>query len=142
MEIRTISPDYAVSPQIDPADVPDIAAAGFTTIICNRPDHEVGPGQSSGAIQAAAEAAGLRFIVNPVENTGMTEAAVIGQKEALAQADGPVFAYCRSGTRSAVTWAIGQAGTVPVDDILAATSRAGYALDGLRPQLEGIAARG
>lgn len=141
MDIRQITSDYAVSPQIDPADVPALAEAGFVAIICNRPDHEICPDQSSATMRAAAEAVGLRFVDNPVENGAMTEAMVVNQAEAIAASDGPVFAYCRSGTRSTVVWALGQAGKTPVDDILAAAARAGYALDGLRPQLEAIASR-
>lgn len=141
MDVRQITPDYAVSPQIDPADIPALAEAGFVAIICNRPDHEIGPDQSSAAMRAAAEAAGLRFIDNPVENGALTEAMVANQAETIDASGGPVFAYCRSGTRSTIVWALGQAGKMPVDEILGAAARAGYALDGLRPQLEAIAAR-
>lgn len=43
MDIKQLSTNYAVSPQIDAADVVAIARAGFKTIICNRPDMEVPP---------------------------------------------------------------------------------------------------
>ena len=58
------------------------------------------------------------------------------QSQMIAAAGTPVLAYCASGTRSSVVWALGQAGKIPADDILAQTQAAGYQLDGLRPLLE------
>ncbi len=137
MDIRRITPDYAVSPQIEPEDVPEIAAQGFRTIVCNRPDEEVPMELSAEVMRIAAEAAGLRFVVNPVTHPTMTAERIAAQAEALR--DGPVLAYCASGTRSSVLWSLAQAGTAPVDEILSATGRAGYDLSGLRPRLEALA---
>lgn len=137
MDIRRITPGYAVAPQIEPADLPDIAAQGFRTVVCNRPDSEV-PGElSSAAMRIAAEAAGLRFVDNPVTHPTMTPERIAAQAKALE--DGPVLAYCASGTRSSVLWSLAQAGRMPTDEIIAATGRAGYDLSGLRPRLEALA---
>lgn len=136
MDIRPITPDYAVSPQIDPSDIPAIAAAGYVCVICNRPDAEIPPSCQAEAVKAAAEAAGLKFVLNPVTHQGLNMDMVHTQREA-AQA-GKTLAYCASGTRSSVVWSLGQAGTMPVDDILAAVSAAGYDLGGMRPQLENL----
>ncbi len=136
MEIKHLTPHYAVSPQIEPRDVAEARRQGFTTLICNRPDEEVPGDLSAAALRRAAEAAGLRFVVNPVRNGALTEANVADQAEAMAASDGPVLAYCRSGTRSAVVWALGQAGDTPTDDILRQAAAAGYALEGLRPQID------
>ncbi len=140
MDIRHITDGYAVSPQIDAADVPDIAAQGFAAIICNRPDTEVGPDQSSETIRAAAEAAGIRFVFNPVVNGAMGPSEVEDQAQALATTEGPVLAYCRSGTRSCFAWAFGAAGAMPVPEIVAACGKAGYDLGPATPQLEAITA--
>src|SRR6056297_454993 len=98
MEIRRLTPAYAVSPQIAPEDLPRIAEAGYRTVICNRPDPEVPPELQAASIRAAAEAAGLAFLVNPVTHGGMTPAMVAAQANAIAA--GPALAYCASGTRS------------------------------------------
>ena len=66
---------------------------------------------------------------------------VARQAEMIEHSDGPVFAYCASGTRCSVVWALGQAGQVPVDQILAATAQAGYNLENLRPALEQAASQ-
>lgn len=105
MEIRTLTPAISVSPQISPDDVADIAAAGFKTIICNRPDDEE-PGQPAFAdIAAAARAAGLEVLHVPVISGMLTEGNVAEFAQALETVPGPVLAYCRSGTRSANLWA-------------------------------------
>ena len=99
MEYREISEDYSVSGQIQPEDVAAIKAAGFKSVICNRPDDEQ-PGQpSADTVKAAVEAAGLTFRYIPVISGQMTAENVDDQAEALDELDGPVFAYCRSGAR-------------------------------------------
>lgn len=100
MEYRPINDDYAVSGQITPEDVALIKAAGFRSIICNRPDDEQ-PGQPSAQeIAVAAAAADLIFKHIPFTSGQMTEQDVAKMVEALDEIPGPVFAFCRSGARS------------------------------------------
>ncbi|MBE1203364.1 TIGR01244 family sulfur transferase [Aminobacter carboxidus] len=99
MEYRQITDDYSVSGQITPEEVAAIKAAGFKSVICNRPDDEQ-PGQpSADSVKAAVEAAGLAFRYIPVISGAMTGDNVADMADALDEMDGPVFAYCRSGTR-------------------------------------------
>ena len=136
MDIRPLTPRYAVSPQISAEDLPAIAEAGFTTVICNRPDTEVPPSHQAETIAAAAAAAGLRFEVLPITHDSMTPQSVARQRDMVADSDGPALAYCASGTRSSVLWALGATQDMSVDEILETTRKAGYALDNLRPALE------
>lgn len=136
MEIRPITPRYAVSPQISVGDVPAIAKAGFTKVICNRPNVEVPPDQQSDAIGEAVRAAGMEFEVLELTHQTMTSENVARQKALAENGPGPVLAYCASGTRCSVVWALGQCGTLTTDEILQATGKAGYALDNLRPTLD------
>jgi uncharacterized protein (TIGR01244 family) len=129
---RQVTDQFSTSPQISEADVAAAAAQGFVLIINNRPDGE-DPAQPSGAaIEAAARAAGLDYVAIPVRG-GPTSEQVAAVREAIDQADGPVLAYCRSGTRSIVTWAIGQAqaGTLEPDKLIALGAQAGYDLSGV-----------
>ncbi len=99
MDVRQITDNYSVSPQITEDEIAAVKAAGFRTVICNRPDGEQ-PGQPAhDAIKAAAEAAGLAFRYIPVVSGQMTAQNVEDQAAALREAEGPVLAYCRSGTR-------------------------------------------
>ncbi|MGH1579211.1 TIGR01244 family sulfur transferase, partial [Planktotalea sp.] len=125
----------AVSPQIDPSELKDIAAAGFKTIICNRPDAENPPALQADQIAAAAKDAGISFHVLPLTHQTMTPENIEKQFGIVDTADGPVLAYCASGTRSSVIWALSQAGKQSADDILMQTAKAGYDLSGLRGAL-------
>jgi uncharacterized protein (TIGR01244 family) len=139
MDIRAITPDYAVSPQIEPGDLAAIKAAGYVTVIDNRPDGEIPPHLHTETMRLAAEALGLTFVVNPVIGGAMTMDNVTAQGAAIATSTGPVFAYCASGNRSSVVWALSQAGKRPVEDLVGLPARFGYQLDHLRPQIEALA---
>ena len=139
MDIRAITPDYAVSPQIEPGDLPAIKAAGYVTVIDNRPDGEIPPHLHMTEMRKAAEALGLTFVANPVIGGAMTMENVTAQGAAIAASRGPVFAYCASGNRSSVVWALSQAGKQSVDDLVGLPARFGYQLDHLRPQIEALA---
>jgi uncharacterized protein (TIGR01244 family) len=134
MNYAQLTPTYAVAPQIDPSDADAIRAAGFTDVICNRPDDEVADGHTSSAVEAALTAAGVRFHSNPAVSGAMTEVEVQRQADILSAADGPVLAYCRSGTRSSILWALGTSG-MSADDIIASAARAGYDLSPYRAHI-------
>lgn len=136
MDIRTITDRYAVSPQITPEDVAALRDAGFTTVIDNRPDAEIPPAVGADAMREAVEAAGLTFVANPVIPGTLTMENVEAQRSAIDASTGPVLAYCASGNRSSVVWALSQAGTMPIDDLIGLPARHGYDLSHLRPMLE------
>jgi len=139
--IRPLNDRVAVAPQIAPADVPDIARAGFVAIVNNRPDGEE-PGQPGGEdIRRAAEALGLAYHAIPVTQAGFSHPQLEAMTAALAAADGPVLAYCRSGTRSCNLWALAaaRAGRDPAL-LVAQAAGAGYDLSGIRPMLDTLAA--
>ena len=139
MDIRTLTPRYSVSPQIAVEDVPAIVEAGFKTVICNRPDAEVPPSHQALALQNAVEAAGLKFEVLPLTHQTMTPENVAAQRDMYENNPGPVLAYCASGTRCSVVWALGQVGDLGVDAVLSTAAQAGYDLSNLRPALESLA---
>ena len=97
-----------VSAQIRPEDVAAFQAQGVRTIINNRPDGEE-PNQPLGAeIERAAQDAGISYRYIPIIR-GMGPADVEAMSEAIDQCEGKVLAYCRSGTRSALAWAVASA---------------------------------
>lgn len=136
MDIRALTPRYAVSPQIAPEDLPAIKAAGFVTVINNRPDGEIPAALQTEEIRAAAESLGLAFVANPVIGGAITEDNVSTQREVITSSPGPVFAYCASGNRSSVVWALAHAGERPADELIGIPARFGYSLEWLRPTLE------
>ena len=138
--IRHINESISVAPQIAVEQVADIAAAGFKTIVNNRPDHEDAGQPSGDAIRAAAEAAGLVYVAIPVTHAGFSHPQIDAMTQALTEAKGPVLAYCRSGTRSCNLWALAaaKAGRNP-NLLLAQAEDAGYDLRGIRPMLDALA---
>ena len=121
-----------VSGQIAPGDMAEIAALGVTTIVNNRPDGEE-PGQPSGdEIADAAEAAGLTYREVPVAG-GIEPQQVGTMAEVMADADGALLLYCRSGTRSAFLWALAQRGSgLTGDEVIARAAAAGFDLRPIR----------
>ena len=107
-DIRRVTARFAVAPQLQPAEVAEAAAGGYRLLINNRPDGEA-PGQPSAAEMAqAARAAGMGYLHIPISG-GAGPGQVVAMHEAVAGADGPVLAFCRSGTRSITVWARGEA---------------------------------
>ena len=139
MELHALTPRYHVAPQLAPEDMPAIAAAGFTTVICNRPDTEVPTELQTDALRQAATAAGLRFEVLALDQQTLTSENAVRQRD-LIDGGGKVVAYCRTGTRCSVIWAMGQAASLGVPEVLQKTAAAGYQLDGYRPLFEFCAA--
>lgn len=136
MDIRSLSAAYAVSPQISVEDIPALSDAGVTLVICNRPDNEVPPSHQAETIGASVREAGLSFEVLPLTHQTMTPENIARQAELVASANGPVLAYCASGTRCSVIWALDQVKTRTPDAVLADLASAGYQLDALRPTLQ------
>lgn len=141
MDARKLSEAFSVSPQIEPEDVAQIAALGFRTLIDNRPDEEVDPAHSSYAMAQAAAAAGLEFHYLPYYPGEMTFDLVSAYEEIMRSAPGPVFGYCRSGTRSSHLWGMSKAGEVPLEEIVERAADAGYDHSSLLPVLRFYATR-
>jgi sulfide:quinone oxidoreductase len=123
LDIKKINDRMSVSGQIQPEDVQAIKQAGFVSIINNRPDGEAPDQPSSAAIGEAARAAGLGYYEIPMGREGVTS-------------DGPVFAFCRSGTRSTTLWALSQAGKDNADTIIDSAAKAGYDMSHLAAHLD------
>ena len=133
-EFRRVTDQLSVSPQIAISDLAAAAAQGFKLVINNRPDGEE-PGQPTSAeMEAAAKAAGLAYAHIPVRG-GPTPDQVEAERLLLEEAPGPVLAFCRSGTRSIVTWSIGQAlaGARTREELIGLGEIAGYDLSGVLP---------
>lgn len=130
-----IDSNYFVSPQISVEDINPLAEQGFMKIICNRPNNEVPQELQAEVIEIAAKAAGLDFDFHPLTHQTMHAENIKLQDDLVSEAQGPVLAYCASGTRCTVVWALYQAGKRSADDILKTTRNAGYDLEGLRLHL-------
>ena len=133
-DFRRVTDSLSVSPQVTEADMVRAAAEGFVLVINNRPDGEDPSQPSSATIEAAARAAGLDYVHVPVRG-GPGPEQVEAVRLAIESAKGPVLAFCRSGTRSIVTWSIGQAlaGEADRETLVSQGAAAGYDLSGVLP---------
>jgi uncharacterized protein (TIGR01244 family) len=111
LPIRNLSGDFAVTGQLAPQDLQEVASLGFATVINNRPDGEGGVDQpSSGQLEQAAREAGLHYLHLPVVSGAITPEQVLAMQQALAAGRGrPVLAFCRSGARSTKLFELAQA---------------------------------
>ena len=131
----------SVAPQITTDDITAAAAQGIRLLICNRPDHEADGQPSAATLAAEAHRHGLAFIHIPVVGTSIDAHAVEAFHAALAAADGPVLAFCRSGMRSTMLWALGEARHRSADALIDAARAAGFNPEAQRPGLEAAARR-
>ena len=98
--MRQLAPDMYVAPQLTPAAMAQAAAAGFKSVINNRPDFEHGPDQPAHAdLQAAALAAGLEYRFQPVDARYQSPQEIAAFAQLLAELPRPILAFCRSGNR-------------------------------------------
>lgn len=135
MDIRKIDDTISVAPQISVEDVAEAARLGFKTLVANRPDHEE-PGQPSMAeIEAAAKEQGLEWVYMPVESGNITDDDVDRFAPMIRDAAKPVLAFCRSGTRCTVLWALSAARSNPAQEIFTKARNAGYDISGLAPRM-------
>ncbi|MEM7378295.1 MAG: TIGR01244 family sulfur transferase [Pseudomonadota bacterium] len=136
---KALDDSFAVSAQISLDDVHAAAQQGFKHIVCNRPDNE-DPGQPDFAdISATASKLGLSSHHIPFDNTSLSPAVIDAMQDTLAALDGPVLAYCRSGTRCSIAWsALQRRAGHDMAEIEASTSAAGYALEPQRGVIEAL----
>jgi uncharacterized protein (TIGR01244 family) len=105
-QLFPLGPQLSVAGRLDRADMDALAGAGVRTIINNRPDGE-DPGQLSAAeARRLAEAHGIVYHHIPITAATLARADVDAFAAALRDAPAPVVAHCRSGTRSALLWAL------------------------------------
>lgn len=140
---RKLTDDVYASPQIGLDEVEQARSLGVRLIVNNRPEGESDDQLAGAEIAKAAAAAGIDYVAIPVTHAGFAEHQVTAMADALAAAQGPVLAYCRSGTRSTLLWALAQAkaGEDP-DTLTEQAADAGYDLAPIRQIMDMLAAGG
>jgi uncharacterized protein (TIGR01244 family) len=139
---RSVTNDLMVSPQIGLDAVAEAKALGVTLIINNRPEGESEDQVPGADIEAAARAAGLEYVAIPITHSGFSQPQVEAMVAALQGAEGKVLAYCRSGTRSTLLWALAESaqGGDP-DSLTNMAAKAGYDVSPVRPLMDMLKAQ-
>lgn len=140
---RQITDTVFASPQIDTDAIAEAKALGIVRIVNNRPEGESDDQVPGDAIEAEARAAGIDYVAIPVGHGGFSQAQVDAMAEALDSAQGPVLAYCRSGTRSTLLWALARAKAGDNPSVIASkAAAAGYDVSPIRQLIDMFAAGG
>jgi len=123
---RQLDDTTLISGQIEPSQVRGFAEQGVTLIINNRPDGEDTGQPLAADIEAAAKAASVDYRHIPIAR-GIGPSDVEAMREALSsRRDGKTLAFCRSGTRSTLAWAVARREDgVPVGELQRCAERAG-----------------
>jgi sulfide:quinone oxidoreductase len=136
VRVISLTPEFAVAGQLAEADFAALAAAGFKSILANRPDGEDALQLPAARVKELAEAAGLQFQFLPLRMMDVLEPVTAdATRAALNTMPGPILAFCKSGTRSAIAWAAAAATVSPVEDVIATLERADFAIPGVGDEL-------
>jgi uncharacterized protein (TIGR01244 family) len=139
---RKLTDTFFAAPQISLSDVADAKAAGISLIINNRPEDESADQTSGAEIADAAEAAGIAYVAIPVTHAGFAEWQVTAMADAIENADGKILAYCRSGTRSTLLWALARAAKGDHPAVLSEQAAdAGYDLSSVEAMMDMLRGR-
>ena len=127
--IHRLTPTFGVAPQLDADDIATLAAQGWRSLVCNRPDGETADQPPSAELAQVAATHGLAWRYLPIISGQWRATDVAAFGEALRTMPAPVLAFCRSGTRSIHLWALAMAGTLDGESIRRIAADAGYALN-------------
>jgi uncharacterized protein (TIGR01244 family) len=136
MNLKPLSPNLSVTPQIEVAEVADLAARGFKSIIGNRPEGEAPDQPAWSSLVAEADRHGMSACQIPVVPAQIGPDDVKRFATALRDLPTPVAAFCRTGTRSATLWALANPDGLTADERIAVAAAQGYDLAPLRDRMD------
>ncbi|MEO6114158.1 MAG: TIGR01244 family sulfur transferase [Sphingomicrobium sp.] len=136
MNFKTLTPDLSVMPQVSQTDIADLARRGFKSIIGNRPDGEAPDQPAWAAIAAAARSHGMEAQHIPVVASQIDDGDVAAFTRALRELPAPIAAFCRTGTRSAILWALANLDSRSADERIGMAASRGYDLEPFRGRIE------
>lgn len=135
MNVRPITPEFTVSPQVRPEELHEARRLGFRSIVVARPDDEEAGQPSIAEMRDAAAQAGLGFAAVPVRPGQITDEDIQRFAAAIKTIEGPILGYCRTGARAATLWALNAAAALEPDAVLSSAAAAGHDLGTLRDRL-------
>ena len=137
MKLAILTPNITALPQPTAKDIGELADRGYRSIIGNRPDGETPDQPKWNDLKAAALARGMDAVHIPVVASQIGEADVRAFREALERLPKPIAAFCRTGTRSTILWALANEASLTPDEHIKIAAKEGYDLEPFRALLEG-----
>lgn len=136
MTINPLTADLSVMPQVSEADIAELARRGYKSIIGNRPEGESPDQPRFTDLKAAALAHGLEAVHIPVVASAIGGEDINAFREAVAHLPKPIAAFCRTGTRAALLWALANQASLTVEERIVIAAQAGIDLEPFRARLE------
>ena len=136
MKSKMLTPDLSVMPQVSETDIAALSRRGFKSIISNRPDGEAADQPAWTAIATAAHSHGMEARHIPVVAGQIDDDDVAAFAEALRDLPTPIAAFCRTGTRAALLWALANEGSQSADERIRIAASQGYDLAPFRARIE------
>lgn len=136
MKFAVLTPNVTALPQLSAEDIPELARRGYRSIVGNRPEGETPDQPRWTELEAAAVANGMAAVQIPVVASKIREQDVDAFRQALEQLPKPIAAFCRSGTRSTLLWALANQGNLSVDERISIAAKEGFDLEPFRGRLE------
>lgn len=137
MKLAILTPNISALPQPAAEDIGELADRGYRSIIGNRPDGEAPDQPKWNDLKAAALARGMDAVHIPVVASQIGEADIRAFREAMERLPKPIAAFCRTGTRSTILWALVNETCLTSDERIKIAAREGYDLEPFRGVLEG-----
>lgn len=141
MQVHKLTDQLSVSSQVAVENISKLADLGFKSVICNRPDKESDDQPVMLEIENAVKSAGLSWQHQPVISGKINDQDVEDFSKLIESLPKPIFAFCRTGTRCSILWALSQANNMSVEEILDTTAKAGYNLNDQQARIEKLAAK-
>ena len=138
MKLAVLTPNLSALPQPLPADIGELANRGYRSIIGNRPEGEAPDQPTGNEVKAAALARGMEAVHIPVVASQIDEADIRAFREALENLPKPIAAFCRTGTRSTLLWALANQASLTVGERIRIAAKEGYDLEPFRDLIEGV----
>lgn len=136
MKSKMLTPDLSIMPQVSEADIAELSRCGFRSIISNRPDGEASDQPAWTAIAAAAHRHGMAARYIPVVASQIDDNDVAAFVAALRDLPTPITAFCRTGTRAALLWALANEDSLSADERIRIAAAQGFDLEPFRARIE------
>ena len=136
MTNKMLTPALSVMPQVSEADIAELSRRGFKSIISNRPEGEAADQPTWAAIAAVSLSHGMEARHIPVVASQIDDEDVAAFAAALRDLPTPIAAFCRTGTRAALLWALANEGSQSADERIRITASQGFDLEPFRARIE------
>ena len=136
MHLKTLTPELSILPQPNEAEIAQLARRGYKSLIGNRPDGEAADQPAWASLAEAAKRHGMDARHIPIVASQVSKSDIEQFREALRVLPKPIAAFCRSGTRSVLLWALAKEAELTVDERIRIAAREGFDLKPFRARLE------